>query len=90
MTEQTSQLSRIERLEALAETTLLAIEGLAQRQNRTQEQLDQLRQTVEDLSRQQDANAHQIALNAESISELRASILDLRNIVADSVSNQNR
>jgi hypothetical protein len=67
--------------EATAQTIFLAIQQLAERQERTQIQLDQLQQTVE-------ANSRQTALNTEGMTELRASVLELRNILADFIHAQ--
>ncbi|MBE9009223.1 hypothetical protein IQ250_03270 [Pseudanabaenaceae cyanobacterium LEGE 13415] len=85
---QSSEISRIDALEALGQTTLLAIrelssrqERLQQQQERTQEQLDQLQQTVNAVSHQQAANAEQIAANT-------AGLVELRNIVADFIRAQ--
>ena len=79
---------RLDRIEATLETVVLAIRELSNKQDRTQSQLDQLQETVQENSRQIEANSHQIALNSEQISEMRAGIVELRNLVADVVRNQ--
>jgi predicted nucleic acid-binding Zn-ribbon protein len=92
-----SEPSRLDRLEALAETTLLAIRELSHRQDRTQQQIDgfqqqidgfqqqmeDLRRRLEDLSRQQALNAEQIAANTDGL-------VVLRNLIADFICTQNR
>ncbi|MCY7278429.1 MAG: hypothetical protein LH702_33010, partial [Phormidesmis sp. CAN_BIN44] len=87
---QTSEPTRIDRLEALAETTLLAVRELSNRQNdfqqqqeTSQNQMQQLQQRFEDVANQQSANAEQIAANTAGLTELR-------NIVADFIRSQQR
>jgi FtsZ-binding cell division protein ZapB len=87
---QTSEPTRIDRLEALAETTLLAVRELSNRQNdfqqqqeTSQNQMQQLQQRFEDVANQQSANAEQIAANTAGVTELR-------NIVADFIRSQQR
>ena len=87
---QTSEPTRIDRLEALAETTLLAVRELSNRQNdfqqqqeTSQNQMQQLQQRFEDVANQQSANAEQIAANTAGLTELR-------NIVADFIRSQHR
>lgn len=79
--------TRLDRLEALAETTLLAIRELSNRQERTQQQLElfqgESRQQMAELRQQFTDVAHQQAINAEQIAEMRSGIVELRNVVAD-------
>ena len=81
---------RLDRIEATLETTVLAIAQLANRQNQTQEQLDQLQRTVEANSHQIAANTEQIALNTEQITEMRAGFVRLQNVLADYIASQGR
>jgi len=67
--------SRIDRLEALAETTLLAIRELSNQQKATQQQLDQV-------AVQQALNAEQIAANAEQIAANTVGMTQLRHQLA--------
>ncbi|MCY7320549.1 MAG: hypothetical protein LH660_01800 [Phormidesmis sp. CAN_BIN36] len=91
---QTIEPNRIDRLEALAETTLLAIRELSNRQSDLsdrqndlsetwQEQMEQLRQRFADIANQQSANAEQIAANTAGLTELR-------NLFADFLRSQQR
>ena len=80
---QTIEPSRIDRLEALAETTLLAIRELSNRQETTQNHLDQLDHRFEVVADQQSANAEQIAANT-------AGMVELRNLFADFLRSQQR
>lgn len=80
---QTIEPSRIDRLEALAETTLLAIRELSNRQETTQNHLDQLSRRFEVVANQQSANAEQIAANT-------AGMVELRNLFADFLRSQQR
>jgi chromosome segregation ATPase len=88
-------LSRIDQLEALAQTILLSIQALAQRdaalaqrQETTQDQLDQLKARFDDVAQQQNANAAQIAANSEQIALNAAGMVELRNLIADMVRGQ--
>jgi response regulator of citrate/malate metabolism len=80
---QASDPNRLDRLEALLETTVLAIRELSKRQDRTQSQLDQV-------ADRQEANDRQIALNSEQIASNTAGLIELRNLIADFVRNQSR
>lgn len=92
---QASDPTRLDRLEALADTTLLAIRELSHRHNelsdrqdRTQSQLDELRQQAADSARRQEAIDRQIAANSEQIALNTAGLVELRNIVADFIRAQ--
>ena len=94
---QTIEPNRIDRLEALAETTLLAIRelsnqqtdlsdrqaDLSDRQQTWQGQMEQLQQRFADIANQQSANAEQIAANTAGLTELR-------NLFADFLRSQQR
>lgn len=91
----TDSSSRLDRLEALAETVLLAIHELSNRQNRTQDQLDQLsvgldqvKDRLNQVADQQAANAEQIAVNTEQIAANTAGLVELRHLMADFVRTQ--
>lgn len=92
-----SEPSRLDRLEALAETTLLAVRELSHRQDRTQEQsdefrqrMDQFQQRMDDVGRRFEDISRQQALNAEQIAANTAGLVELRNLIADFIRTQNR
>ena len=101
---QTTEPNRIDRLEALAETTLLAIRELSNRQSDLsdrqndlsdrrqtwQAQMEQLQQRFADIANQQSANAHQIAAHNEQIALNTAGLVELRNLFADFLRSQQR
>lgn len=72
--------TRIDQLEALAQTILLAIDQLRQRQETFQQELQTSR--VE-FDQRLNANADQIAANAEQIAANTAGLVELRGILAD-------
>jgi uncharacterized protein (UPF0305 family) len=72
--------SRIEHLEAFAQTILLAIDQLRQRQENFQQDLQSSR---EEFDRRLNANAEQIAANAEQIAANTTGLVELRGILAD-------
>jgi hypothetical protein len=80
--------SRLDRLEALAETTLLAIRELSHRQEATQQQFEQIRDQFDDIRQQNQAINAQQALNAQQIAENTAGLVELRNLIADFIRNQ--
>jgi GAF domain-containing protein len=65
--------SRIEHLEAFAQTILLAIDQLRQRQENFQQDLQSSR---EEFDRRLNANAEQIAANTAGLVELRGILAD--------------
>lgn len=86
--------SRLDRLEALAETILLSIQSLSQKQDRTQEHLDRTQAQIDRFAAQTDRKfeaieeerkvlAEQTALNA-------AGMVELRNLIADFIRVQTR
>jgi outer membrane murein-binding lipoprotein Lpp len=72
--------TRIDRLEALAQTILLSIDQLRQRQEDFRQDLQA---SWEEFDRRLNANADQIAANAEQIAANRAGFEVLRGLLAD-------
>lgn len=77
--------TRIEQLEALAQTILLSIDQLRLRQEEFREDLQASR---EEFDRRLNANAEQIAANAEQIAANTAGMIELRGLLADYLRNR--
>jgi chromosome segregation ATPase len=83
--------TRIEQLEALAQTILLSIDQLRLRQEEFREDLQASQETWEakfqasreEFDRRLNANAEQIAANAEQIAANTAGMSELRGLLAD-------
>ena len=75
--------SRLDRLEAI-------MLDLAAATVRHDNEFSRINATLDRISQQQEANTHAIALNREDIGELKASIQDLRNLVADYIQGRNQ
>ncbi|NJL35322.1 MAG: hypothetical protein HC899_00170 [Leptolyngbyaceae cyanobacterium SM1_4_3] len=76
--------TRIDQLEALAQTILLAIDELRQRQEASHQTFQQeLQASRAEFDQRISANAEQIAANAEQIAANTAGLVELRSILAD-------
>ncbi|NJN58429.1 MAG: hypothetical protein HC879_13485 [Leptolyngbyaceae cyanobacterium SL_5_9] len=76
--------TRIDQLEALAQTILLAIDQLRQRQESAHQAFQQdLQASRAEFDQRLNANAQQIAANAEQIAANTAGLVELRGILAD-------